>query len=95
MGKKIMGHLGTSQIYNDQKNFNIILLHHEKHGEPLTKSRVNFLILCWKDRHRERAREYQKRYYEFLRLSPTQQQEAIEQAKREIQKEYVTLEVTI
>jgi len=95
MGKKIMGHLGTSQIYSDQKNFNIILLHHEKHGEPLTKSRVNFLILCWKDRHRERAREYQKRYYEFLRLSPTQQQEAIEQAKREIQKEYVTLEVTI
>ena len=90
-----MGHLGTSQIYSDQKNFNIILLHHEKHGEPLTKSRVNFLILCWKDRHRERAREYQKRYYEFLRLSPTQQQEAIEQAKREIQKEYVTLEVTI
>ena len=90
-----MGHLGTSQIYSDQKNFNIILLHHEKHGEPLTKSRVNFLILCWKDRHRERAREYQKRYYEFLRLTPTQQQEAIEQAKQEIQKEYVTLEVTM
>ena len=51
--------------------------------------------MCWKNRHRERAREYQKRYYEFLRLSPTQQKEAIEQAKQEIQKEYVTLEVTM
>ena len=90
-----MGHLGVSQIYSDQKNMNIILLHHANHGESITKSRVNFLIACWRDRHRERAREYQKRYYEFLRLSPTQQQEAIEQAKREIQKEYVTLEVTI
>ena len=88
-----MGHLGTSQIYSDQKNFNIILLHHEKHGESLTKSRVNFLIMCWKNRHRKRAREYQKRYYEFLRLTPTQQQLAIQQAKQEIQKEYMTLEV--
>ena len=90
-----MGHLGTSQLYSDQKNMNIILLHHEKHGEPLTKSRVNFLILCWKDRHRERAREYQKRYYEFLHMSQTQQQAEIEKAKMEIQKEYVTLEVTM
>ena len=94
-GDKIMGHLGVSQIYSDQKNMNIILLHHEKHGEAITKQRVNFLIFCWKNRHKERARDYQARYYQFLRMSRTQQQTEIENAKMQIQKEYVTLEVTM
>jgi len=90
-----MGHLGTSQLYSDQKNMNIILLHHDKHGEAITKQRVNFLIFCWKNRHKERARDYQKRYYEFLRMSQTQQQTEIENAKQQTQKEYVTLEVIV
>lgn len=90
-----MGHLGVSQLYSDQKNMDIILLHHARHGEALTKRRVTFLILCWKGRHRERARMYKHEYERFLSLSQTEQQRLIAKAKEEIERQRVILKVSI
>ena len=89
-----MGHLGTCQIYSFEKNRAIILLHHEKHGEATTKQRTSFLILCWKGRHRETARQLKTEYDNFLRLPEYKQKDELEQAKKLIERQYVTLEVT-
>ena len=89
------GHLGVSQIYSEEKNYCIILLHHDKHGKEITKSRVNFLILCWKGLWREKARTLRDKYYEFLGLSESDQKLAIEFAKEKIKESFVTLEVTM
>lgn len=90
-----MGHLGTCQIYSFEKNRAIILLHHEKHGKEITKSRVNFLIMCWKGMHRETARQLKTEYDNFLSLPEYQQKQELEHAKNLIERQYVTLEVTM
>jgi hypothetical protein len=89
------GHLGVSQIYSFEKNRAIILTHHEKHGEAITKQRATFLIVCWKGIHRETARQLKEEYDKFLRLPEYKQKQEVEQARKLIQSQYITLEVTM
>ena len=89
-----MGHLGVSQIYSDEKNMAIILSKYEQNPE-LTRKQVQFLIVCWKGRHRLRARQYFRQLKEFMRLPKEEQQKRIEEAKQFLKNQYAELKVVI
>ena len=89
-----MGHLGVSQIYSDEKNMAIILTRYAENPE-LTRKQVHFLIVCWKGRHRLRARQYFQQLKEFMRLPREEQQKRIEEAKQFLKREYTELKVVM
>lgn len=90
-----MGKLGVSQIYGFDKNLAIILLHHEKHGREITQKRVNFLIFVWREPYKTIARKLKNEYDEFLHSTDSQQKEALEQAKKLIASQFITLNVSL
>jgi hypothetical protein len=89
-GEKTMGHLGVSTINSFEKNYMIIINHHANHGEQITKQRVVFLIVCWKGKYREIARQLKDKYMEFLRMSQSEQLTEIGNAKQYLSSQIIT-----
>jgi len=87
-----MGHLGVSQSYSDKKNLAIIIKKYVNDPET-TMKQTTFLCLCWKGKHRERAKSYLEALKAFRQMTKEQQKAVLEECERALEDSYITKKV--